>query len=157
LNVFGINTLDLLIQYQAEAPEGVPYILLTEDRYERILKRWRSIKKAGEQWQNCFMVNNVLRNFRVHAKRAGLKFDGTSTLHTFRKSCAQNWADRLPANVVKYYLGHSDVKTANQFYSIVDETHDKLARAAMDEMLESTNDTDKKSEVIDTEQTLNRH
>ena len=148
------HTLDLLIQYQAEAPEGVPYFFLTEDRYQIVVKRWRAIKKSGKQWQNSYMANNVLRDFRVHAKQAGLKFDGTFSIHTFRKSCAKNWADRLPANVVKYYLGHSDVKTTNQFYSIVDESHDKWARSAMDEMLDGPKTGEEKSGEIDTEQTL---
>jgi len=34
------EALDLLAQYQQEAPEGVPYILLTKERYERVLKKW---------------------------------------------------------------------------------------------------------------------
>ena len=43
------HTLDLLIQYQNEAPEGVPYILLTEDRYMRIQVKWDEYRKSGEQ------------------------------------------------------------------------------------------------------------
>jgi len=83
------------------------------------------------------MVNNVGRDFKAHAQRAGIKFTAKFTVHTFRKTCAQNWADRLPANVVKYYLGHSDMNTTNKFYSIVDQSHLNLTRNVMDEMLES--------------------
>ena len=79
------------------------------------------------------MVNNVGRDFKVHAKRAGIEFTAKFTVHTFRKTCA----DRLPANVVKFYLGHSDMNTTNKFYSIVDQSHLNLTRNVMDEMLES--------------------
>ncbi|UCC99600.1 MAG: site-specific integrase [Phycisphaerales bacterium] len=81
------------------------------------------------------MVNNVRRGFRGHAKRAGLRFNGAFSIHTFRKSCAQNWADYLPPNVVKFYLGHSSMETTNRFYSIVDESHMTMTREAMDKML----------------------
>ena len=83
------------------------------------------------------MVNNVGRDFKVHAKRAGIEFTAKFTVHTFRKTCAQNWADRLPANVVKFYLGHSDMNTTNKFYSIVDQSHLNLTRNVMDEMLKT--------------------
>jgi hypothetical protein len=73
----------------------------------------------------------------MNQKRAGIKFTVKFTAHTFRKTCAQNWADRLPANVVKFYLGHSDMNTTNKFYSIVDQSHLNLTRNVMNEMLEN--------------------
>ena len=84
------------------------------------------------------MACNVLRDFRSHAKRAEIQFNGKFTIHTFRKTCAQNWADCLPANVVKFYLGHSTLETTNKFYSIVDETHNERTKKAMDEMLKKS-------------------
>ncbi|MFB0553055.1 MAG: tyrosine-type recombinase/integrase [Phycisphaerae bacterium] len=129
------DTLDLLTQYQQEAPEGVPYILLTKERYERVLKRWHMYRKEEWSWRNRYMVNNVGRDFKSHAKRAGLRFNGSFTIHTFRKTCAQNWADYLPANVVKFYLGHSKLETTNRFYSIVDESHTAWTKKVMDKML----------------------
>ena len=143
------ETMDLLAQYQQEAPEGVPYVLLTAGRYKRVLESWHKYRKEGKPWQNRYMVNNVLRDFRIHAKRAGIQFNGEFTIHTFRKSCAQNWADRLPANVVKFYLGHSKLETTNRFYSIVDESHTAWTKRAMDKMLKG-----KTENHLDTEQTL---
>ena len=131
------HTVDLLAKHQNEAPENVPYVLLTEERYERVVRKWRRYRKAGREWKNRYMVNNVGRDFKVHAKRAEIQFTARFTVHTFRKTCAQNWADRLPANVVKFYLGHSDMNTTNKFYSIVDKSHLTLTRNVMDEMLES--------------------
>jgi integrase len=129
------ETLDLLTQYQQEAPEGVPYILLTQERYERVLKRSHNYCKQGRSWRNRYMVNNVGRDFKSHAKRAGLRFTASFTIHTFRKTCARNWADHLPANVVKFYLGHSNISTTNKFYSIVDESHTSRTTKVMDELL----------------------
>ena len=85
----------------------------------------------------CSAVTNVGRDFKAHAERAGIKFTAKFTVHTFRKTCAQNRADRLPANVVKFYLGHSDMNTTNKFYCIVDQSHLDLTRNVMDEMLEN--------------------
>ena len=143
------ETMDLLAQYQQEAPEGVPYILLTKERYERVLKKWHKYRKKERSWRNRYMVNNVGRDFKAHAKRAGLQFNGSFTIHTFRKTCAQNWADRLPANVVKFYLGHSNISTTNKFYSIVDESHTTLTKQVMDRML-----NDKTRNHLDTGWTL---
>ena len=143
------ETMDLLAQYQQESPEEVPYILLTKVRYDRVLNRWHKCHKQGRSWRNRYMVNNVGRDFKTHAKRAGLQFNGSFTIHTFRKTCAQNWADHLPANVVKFYLGHSKLETTNRFYSIVDESHTALTKQVMDQMLNG-----KAENHLDTEQTL---
>ena len=69
------------------------------------------------------MVNNVVRFVRVHAKRASLRLEGSLTIHCFRKSCGQNWADHLPMNVVKELTGHADISTTAEFYSNVSEEH----------------------------------
>ena len=133
------ETIDLLSQYQQVAPEGVPYILLTKERYGRVSKRWHKYRQSERALRNRYMVNNVNRDFKSHAKRAGLRFNGSFSIHTFRKTCAQNWADHLPANVVKFYLGHSKLETTNRFYSIVDESHTAWTKQVMDNLLGSKN------------------
>ena len=35
------HTIDLLTQFHAKAPEGVPYILLSEERYKRVKSKWQ--------------------------------------------------------------------------------------------------------------------
>jgi len=165
------ETIDVLSKYQQEAPESVPYILLTKERYERVLKRWHKYREKGQPWRNRYMVNNLGRDFKSHAKRAGLRFNGSFTIHTFRKTCAQNWADYLPANVVKFYLGHSKIETTNRFYSIVDESHTARTKQVMDDLLTGKNenhldtgwtldaksgqDLDRKEEETETTQTVN--
>lgn len=81
------------------------------------------------------MVNNVLRDFRVHAKWAGLKPDGALTIHAFRKSCGQNSANHLPMNVVKELMGHADISTTAEFYSVVSEEHEAKVQWVVDAML----------------------
>jgi len=102
------HTIDLLTQFHAKAPEGVPYILLSEERYKQVKSKWQQFRKIGKPWLNRYMVNNVLRDFRSHYKRAGIKPVGKLTIHTLRKSCGQNRADNLPMNVVKELMGHSN-------------------------------------------------
>lgn len=141
------HTIDLLTQWQAKAPEGVPYILLTKDRYERIRAKWQQLAKERKPWRNRYMVNNVLRDFKKHCKRAGIKPTGKLTIHTLRKSCGQNWADHLPMNVVKELMGHSSIATTQEFYTQVDRDHELKAARVIQQLLE-TQDIPENSEEI---------
>ncbi len=118
-----LHTIDLLTRLQTEAPEGVPYILLDEKRYERIRAKWQELQETGKPWRNRYMINNVNREFKRHYKRAGIIPVGTFTVHTLRKCCAQNWADRLPMNVVQNLMGHSKAETTLEYHSQVDNYH----------------------------------
>ncbi|MHC4543780.1 MAG: tyrosine-type recombinase/integrase [Planctomycetota bacterium] len=82
------------------------------------------------------MVNNVLRNFQKHFKRAGIKPIAKLTIHTLRKSCGQNWADYLPMNVVKELMGHSSIATTAEFYNQVDADHEAKAARVVQRLLD---------------------
>lgn len=113
------HTLDILTKWQAEAPEGVPYVLLTQDRYERVLARWKRLGMVDDRWENRYMVNNVLRSMRVHARRAEIEFDGEFTIHCFRKSFGQSHADEdTTIKTLQYLMGHADEKTTLTYYHI---------------------------------------
>lgn len=135
------DTIRILKEYKKQAPIGVPYILFTRQRYDNVMAKWRKCQKTGDTWDPKLMTNNIRREFLIHVKRAELKFNGSFSIHTFRKCCAQNWADHLPPNVVKFYMGHSTIETTNRFYSIVDESHLDWTKKATDKMLEP-DDTD---------------
>lgn len=135
------HTIDLLTQWQTEAPEGVPFILLTKERYKRVRKKWQAIRKAGLPWKNRHVINNVLRNFKSHVRRAEIKPVGKLTIHTLRKCAGQNWADYLPMNVVKELMGHSNIATTQEFYTTVDRDHEKKAAQVVQRLLEK-NQTD---------------
>ena len=129
------HTIDLLTQWQAEAPEGVPFVLLTAKRFELVKAKWVRISKSGTPWKNAYVVNNVLRNFKSHYKRAEIKPIGQLTIHTLRKNCGQNWADHLPINVVKEFMGHSHISTTQEFYTAVDRDHELKAAKVIQAML----------------------
>ena len=131
------DTVALLAQWQTEAPEGVPFVLLTEERFERVKVKWQRIRKARLPWKNRHVVNNVLRNFKSHVRRAGIRPVGKFSIHTLRKCCGQNWADYLPMNVVKELMGHSNISTTAEFYSTVDRDHEKKAARVVQELLDS--------------------
>ena len=126
------GTIDLLTELQADAPEGVPYVFLTKERYERVKARWRQLRSQGKPWKNRYLTNNVLRDFKAHCRKAGIKPAGTLCLHTLRKNAGQTLADaRLPVNVVQAILGHSDPRTTLQYYSQVDPYHHKQVTKAL--------------------------
>ena len=129
--------LNLLTTWQAQAPEGVPFVLLSKERCELIRARWRRLRRQGKPWLNCYWANNTMRTFRAHVKRAGIVPVGALNIHTLRKNAGQNWADRLPMNAVKEFLGHADIKTTHEFYTQVDKHHEKIARNCVDTLLTS--------------------
>jgi integrase len=130
------HTLDLLTEWQTQAPEGVPYILLTADRYQQVLKRWRKLGMADDKWQNRFMVNNTRRSMKVHCRWAGIQFDGKFTIHTFRKSYGQNQANAgVPIKTLQYLMGHSDEKTTLTYYTQLDKSQASMSASATDRLL----------------------
>lgn len=141
------HTIDLLTEWQTKAPEGVPYILLTKERYERVKAKWQLLRKEGKPWRNRYMVNNVLRDFKKHFKRAGIKPIAKLTIHTLRKSCGQNWADHLPMNVVKELMGHSKVETTLEFYNQVDSDHEAKAANVIQKLIENADSRDESNKT----------
>lgn len=131
------HTIDLLTEWQTEAPEGVPFVLLTKERCGRVETKWQSLQKKGLAWRNRYLVNNILRNFKGCVKRAGIKPVGKFTVHTLRKCAGQNWADYLPMNVVKELMGHSDISTTQEFYTTVDRDHELKAAQVVQSLLEN--------------------
>ena len=136
------HTINLLLEWQGEAPENVPFILLTRERYERVLKRWDGLQKTKKPWRNRYMVNNVNRDFKSHYRRAGIKPVGAFTIHTLRKCCGGNWAERLPMHVVKELMGHSTIATTQEFYLQVDDDHRAKAAESIQEMIEPKTKSD---------------
>jgi integrase len=100
-------------------------------------------KEKSKPWRNRFMVNNVLREFKRHFKRAGIKPVGKLTIHTLRKCCGQNWADHLPVNVVKELMGHSKAETTLEYYNQVDKDHEEKAARVIQNLLESAHESKK--------------
>lgn len=123
------HTLDILTAWQAEQPEGIPYILLDQRQYDAVLSKWLVYREQGRPFENTDMVNNVGREFNRHFRRAGIKPIGTLSLHTLRKCAGKNWSsvNRDPAVTMKL-MGHSSLATTLKFYDQV--TAEDRARAA---------------------------
>ena len=132
------HTLKLVADWLRVRPKGSPFLLLTPERYELVRHRWHQCRKSGKPWLNDYMVNNVLRDIRSHTRRAGICLDGALTVHAFRKSCGQNWADHLPLNVVREFMGHASISTTAEFYSTVSKDHADQARWLMEALTTGT-------------------
>ena len=103
-------------------------------------------RKEGKPWINRYMVNKVLRDFKSHYRRAGIKPVGKLTIYTLRKSCGQNWADNLPMNVVKELMGRSKVEKTLEFYNQIDAQHEEKAANVIQRLIEGAgkgNNSDK--------------
>ena len=122
------HTLNLVKAWFNARAKGSSLLLVSPERYRKLLDRGQRSQENGKPWLNNYIVNNVLRDVRSHAKRVGMKLDGVLTVHAFRKSCGQNWANHLPMNVVKEFMGHSDIKTTAEFYTTVSNDHAEHAR-----------------------------
>jgi integrase len=71
--------------------------------------------------------------------RAGIKFDGKFTIHTFRKSYGQNQANAgALIKTLQYLMGHSDEKTTLAFYAQVAARQAAMSANATDRLLAAT-------------------
>jgi integrase len=129
------HTLDVLRELQAKALFKCPFILLSEQRYQTVLENWRTFQKQGRVWENRDMMNNVNQELRRHLMKAGIKPNGSFSLHTLRKCAGKNWADVLPPHVTKELMGHSSIATTMKFYSQVDASQRTRAAAAVDGLI----------------------
>ena len=145
------HTIRLLLELQPEAPDNVPYVILTKDRLELIMKKWQRCKALSKPWYNRYYANNMQRNFRERIRIADIRKGGrTLTIHTLRKCCCQNWIQQgLPINVVKQLMGHSDIKTTEKYYSQLTDEQKAQAAAAGNRALEKTDHKMTFSPILD--------
>ncbi|MHC4674286.1 MAG: tyrosine-type recombinase/integrase [Planctomycetota bacterium] len=135
---------DALTQWQAEAPEGVPLVLLTAERFETVQKNWKRCQeglpriggKNPRPWENRDMALNVQREIKRHIRRAGIKSSAPITVHTFRKSFGQNHADSgTPIHVLQQLMGHSSITTTREFYIRVSDANTQAAVARYEQLM----------------------
>jgi len=126
------ETTKLLVDIQAEAEEGNAYIFISRQRFKRIRER----VKAGRWNGKSEIVNNVMRDFEVICRRAGV---AKCTLHDLRRSALTNWARHLPIHVVQQLAGHSDIATTRKYYLSVQSSDIASAREAVKKILAAGN------------------
>ena len=122
------QTVDLLTAWQSVAPKSCPYVFMEQARWDYYLRqvtkgRWR----GGQD-----LVNNLLRRFKTICRAAGT---GHYTLHDMRRSCITNWAGQLPIHVVQQLAGHSDIRTTQKYYLLVQPQDFQKARAIQTSLL----------------------
>lgn len=128
---------DIFLRWQLQqGRHRQPYAILTPKQYENVLVRWQTYKSQKRTWENKALVNNVQREFNRHVVKAGIEHTDPLTLHTLRKSCIKNWADRvLNPRVTQELAGHKDLKTTMKYYSRVNPHDMKKAASGIDALL----------------------
>ena len=111
---------DMLKELQSEADKKCPFVFLTNKRYKKVKERWHNLFKTGKSrdWENRYLLNNVLRNFKTRYSAAGIKTNLKINLHCLRKSWATNLANsgKVPTHTLKELGGWSNIKTCEEFY-----------------------------------------
>lgn len=131
-------TLNLLIRLQLESPDNVPFVIMDKQGCQRIRDKWQKCCEQKRPWFNRYWSNNIIRNFHRRVLWAGIETNGKElTVHVLRKCCGQNWANDLPMNVVKEFMGHSSMETTEKFYSTVDDVHYDKAQKIMNDQLKT--------------------
>lgn len=132
----------ILIEVQANAEEGCPFIFLPKRRYEVVKKKWHRYSSAGitTKWKNKDMANNVLRGFKVKVRQAGIKVTDKVTIHCLRKSWASNLANsgRVPAHTLMKMGGWSDMDTVLKFYLKSSDANERQAVEILDRLMEES-------------------
>jgi integrase len=102
----------LLVDIQALAPEGHPYVFVSPKRLEMIKER----RKIGKWNPRSELINNLSRDFNIIRRKAKLE---DFTLHDLRRSAIKNWAQKLPIQVVQQLAGYASITTTRNYYFAV--------------------------------------
>jgi len=102
----------LLVNIQAQAMEGHPYVFVSPKRLEQIKER----RKIGMWNPRSELINNLTRDFNVIHSRANV---AECTIHDLRRSAITNWAESLPIQVVQTLAGHTNIATTKKYYLAV--------------------------------------
>jgi len=141
-------TSDLLIKLQLESTDKIPFVIMDQQDCQRIRDKWQECQKRGRPWLNRYWANNIIRNFHRRVQWAEIDTGGKAlTVHVLRKCCCQNWANTLPMNVVKEFMGHSSIDTTDEFYNTVDDDHFSKAVSEMNDLLKKADEEKTDAEI----------
>jgi len=105
----------LLREIIEQLPEAQPYLMITADRYDRLMKLKRS-GALNDRIRRC-PDENFAKPFRKIKKAAGLK---TGTFHDLRRTCITEWLEcGLEPHEAMRLAGHADVDTTMRYYVTV--------------------------------------
>jgi len=126
---------------------------MTQRRWKVVQAKWHLCRqrkpyklnaKTGAlewgEWENRFMANNVLKDMRRHARKAGLQLVAPLSVHTLRKSFAQNHANHgTPSITLKALMGHASITTTEQFYLQASNENERAAARRYEGLLSGEN------------------
>jgi integrase len=116
----------LLIDIQAELPEGQPYLLLPHRRY-RYLMRLKAEGKLKYELGKC-PDDNFGRSWQTIFRKAGIE---VGTFHDLRSTCITEWLEQgLMPHEVKELAGHADINMTMNYYVGIRESLIDRARGA---------------------------
>ena len=111
---------DMLKILHSQAEEKCPFVFLTSKRLEIVRAKWQKFQTAGKSrdWENRYMLNGMLRNFKGRCIRAGIRTDLKINLHGLRKSWATNLANsgKVPMHTLQMLGGWAKIQTCEEFY-----------------------------------------
>ena len=132
---------DMLKKLRAERTESCPFVFLTARRLEIVKTRWQNLRKErkSNDWENRYMLNGTLRNFKLRCARAGIQTNLKLNLHGLRKSWATNLADsgKVPMHTLQKLGGWSDIKTCEEFYLRSSDANRQRACDVLNELAEN--------------------
>ncbi|MHC4698243.1 MAG: tyrosine-type recombinase/integrase [Planctomycetota bacterium] len=119
------------------------FVALSSSRFQTVQQNWRLCHDgngwaghAHRPWQNRDMMNNFLRDTKRYIRKAGVELMAPFTLHTLRKSFAQNHADAgTPPRTLAKLLGHSSARVTMEFYNCVTDANERIAAHTMNRIL----------------------
>ena len=118
----------MLVDHQAQQPEGYPYVFVPTARYDYIQEVLRYKGKWTLTDSRLKVVNNFRRQFNKILKRAGVK---KGTFHDFRRTAISMWfANGMSEHDVMVLAGHASFATTHEFYLAVADDLIHRARAA---------------------------
>jgi len=118
----------MLVDHQAQQPEGYPYVFVPTARYDYIQNVLRPKGKWSLIDASMKVVNNLGRQFNKILRRAGIK---KGTIQDIRRTAITMWfANGMSEHDVMVLAGHSSFATTHEFYlAVADDLVDR-ARVA---------------------------
>ena len=122
------QAVNLVAAWQSVAPEGCPYVFMQKPRWDYYRRR----VETGRWCAGTDLVNNLLRRFKTICRQAGA---GIYNFRDMRCSCITNGARQPPIYVVQQLAGHSDMRTTQRYYLLVQQEDLDKARDIQAQLL----------------------
>ena len=118
----------MLVDHQAQQPEGYPYVFVPTARYDYIQEVLRPKGKWTPTDPRLKIVNNFRRQFNKILRKAGVE---EGTFHDFRRTAITMWfANGMSEHDVMVLAGHASFATTRKFYLAIAEDLIHRARVA---------------------------